>query len=43
MNVVRFCREHRRAVYLLTATLFIAGLVAAFRLPSNVYPELSFP
>jgi CzcA family heavy metal efflux pump len=43
MNIVRFCREHRRAVYLLTAALFIAGLVAAFRLPSNVYPELSFP
>ena len=43
MNVVRFCREHRRAVYLLTAALFVAGLTAAFRLPSNVYPELSFP
>ena len=43
MNVVRFCRENRRAVYLLTAALFVAGLVAAFRLPSNVYPELSFP
>jgi CzcA family heavy metal efflux pump len=43
MNVVSFCREHRRAVYLLTAALFVAGLVAAFRLPSNVYPELSFP
>jgi len=43
MNVVRFCREHRRAVYLLTVALFIAGLAAAFRLPSNVYPELSFP
>jgi len=43
MNVVRFCREQRRAVYLLTVALFLAGLVAAFRLPSNVYPELSFP
>jgi CzcA family heavy metal efflux pump len=43
MNVVRFCHENRRAVYLLTAALFVAGLVAAFRLPSNVYPELSFP
>jgi CzcA family heavy metal efflux pump len=43
MNIVRFCRENRRAVYLLTAALFVAGLVAAFRLPSNVYPELSFP
>src|SRR5208283_2053049 len=43
MNVVRFCRQNRRAVYLLTVALFVAGLVAAFRLPSNVYPELSFP
>ncbi|MFZ0959377.1 MAG: efflux RND transporter permease subunit [Terriglobia bacterium] len=43
MNVVRFCREHRRAVYLLTAALLIAGMAAAFHLPSNVYPELSFP
>ena len=30
MNVVRFCRENRRAVYLLTAALFVAGLAAAF-------------
>jgi len=43
MNVVRFCRQNRRAVYLLTAFLIIAGLVSAFRLPSNIYPELSFP
>jgi CzcA family heavy metal efflux pump len=43
MNIVRFCREYRRAVYLLTAFLVIAGGVAAFKLPSNVYPELSFP
>ena len=43
MNVVRFCRTHSRAVYLLTAALFVAGLAAAFHLPSNVYPELSFP
>jgi CzcA family heavy metal efflux pump len=43
MNVVRFFRTRSRAVYLLTAALFVAGLVAAFHLPSNVYPELSFP
>jgi CzcA family heavy metal efflux pump len=43
MNVVRFCRQNRRAVYLLTALLIVAGLVSAFRLPSNIYPELSFP
>jgi multidrug efflux pump subunit AcrB len=43
MNVVRFCRENQYAVYLLTAFLTIAGLVAVFQLPSNIYPELNFP
>jgi len=43
MNVVRFCRQNRRAIYLLSALLVIAGLVSVFRLPSNIYPELSFP
>ena len=43
MNVVRFCRENRYAVYLLTAFLTIAGIVAVFQLPSNIYPELNFP
>lgn len=43
MNVVAFCRRNRRAVYLLTALLGVAGLVSAFRLPSNIYPELTFP
>ena len=43
MNVVRFCRENRYAVYLLTAFLTIGGIVAVFELPSNIYPELNFP
>lgn len=43
MNVVRFCRENSRAVYLLTGLLLVAGLVSVFRLPSNIYPELTFP
>jgi CzcA family heavy metal efflux pump len=43
MNVVRFCRENRYAVYLLTVFLTIAGAVAVFQLPSNIYPELNFP
>ena len=43
MNVVRFCRENRYAVYLLTAFLTIGGIVALFKLPSNIYPELNFP
>ncbi len=43
MNIVAFCRRNRYAVYLLTAFLTIAGLVAIFQLPSNIYPELNFP
>ena len=43
MNAVRFCRQNRYAVYLLTTLLIIAGLAAIFALPSNIYPELNFP
>ena len=43
MNIVRFCRENRFAVYLLTVFLTVAGIVAVFQLPSNIYPELNFP
>ena len=43
MNIVALCRRNRYAVYLLTAFLTIAGLMAIFRLPSNIYPELNFP
>ena len=43
MNVVRFCRENRYAIYLLTAFLTIAGVAAVFQLPANIYPELNFP
>jgi len=43
MNVVRFCRENRHAVYLLTVFLTVAGILAVFQLPSNIYPELNFP
>ncbi len=43
MNIVAFCRRNSYALYLLTAFLTIAGLVAVFRLPSNIYPELNFP
>ena len=43
MNVVRFCRENRYAVYLLTVFLMVGGVFAIFTLPSNIYPELNFP
>jgi CzcA family heavy metal efflux pump len=43
MNLVRACRNHSRAVFLLTAVLTVAGFIAIFQLPSNIYPELNFP
>ena len=43
MNFVRWCRHNSRAVFLLVAALTLAGLVALFQLPSNIYPELNFP
>jgi len=43
MNFVRFSRQNSRAVFLLTGFLLVAGVVAIFRLPSNIYPELTFP
>ena len=43
MNIVRFCRENRYAVYLITLMLLAAGLTAMFQLPSNIYPETNFP
>jgi CzcA family heavy metal efflux pump len=43
MNLVRFCRRHSRAVFLLTGALTLAGILSLFQLPSNIYPELTFP
>src|SRR5215813_865120 len=43
MNLVRFCRRNSRAVFLLAAALTVAGVIALFQLPSNIYPELNFP
>jgi CzcA family heavy metal efflux pump len=43
MNLVRFCRRNSRAVFLLTGALTLAGIVSIFQLPSNIYPELTFP
>ncbi|NJD11993.1 MAG: efflux RND transporter permease subunit [Gemmatimonadetes bacterium] len=33
----------RRFVYLVVALLTVAGIAAALRLPSSIYPELNFP
>jgi CzcA family heavy metal efflux pump len=43
MNLVRFFRENRYAVFLVTLFLFGAGLFSVFQLPSNIYPETNFP
>lgn len=43
MNIVRVAQRNSRAVWLLSAFLVAAGVVALFRLPSNIYPELAFP
>jgi CzcA family heavy metal efflux pump len=43
VNVVAFFRRNRFAVYLITLFLLVAGAMAAFSLPSNIYPELNFP
>lgn len=43
MNLVRFCRVNRYAVYLITVSLIVAGAVAYNTLPSNIYPETNFP
>ncbi len=38
----RWLTVHRRAVYLVVALLSAAGILAALRLPSAIYPELRF-
>jgi len=43
MNLVRFCRGNSRAVILLVGAMTVAGIVSMFQLPSNIYPELTFP
>src|SRR2546430_5466928 len=43
MNLVGCGRRNSRAVFLISAALTVAGLVSLFRLPSNIYPELTFP
>jgi CzcA family heavy metal efflux pump len=43
MIFVRWCRQNSRVVFLLVFALTLAGMVALFQLPSNIYPELNFP
>lgn len=43
MSVGAFVARHRMLVYVTTALLTVAGVVAAAALPASVYPDVSFP
>ena len=43
MNVAAAAIRHSRAVILIAIALVIAGALAAFSLPSSIYPPLEFP
>ena len=43
MNLVAAATHHARTVVLTTIMLVVAGLVAAWQLPSSIYPPLEFP
>ncbi len=41
--ITKILQSQAKAIYLLFALVAMAGLLAYFNLPSDVYPELSFP
>jgi CzcA family heavy metal efflux pump len=43
VNVAGAAIRHSRAVILVVASLVVAGAIAAFSLPSSIYPPLQFP
>ncbi len=43
MNVAALALRHSRALGVLAAALLISGALAAFALPSGIYPPLQFP
>lgn len=43
MNVAALAIRHSRAAALVAVALVVAGAVAAFSLPSSIYPPLEFP
>src|SRR6185503_15543996 len=43
MNVAATALRHSRAAMLVAAALVVAGGIAAFSLPSSIYPPLEFP
>ena len=43
MSVAAAAARHSRAALLVTIALVVAGAIAAFTLPSSIYPPLQFP
>ena len=43
MNVGALATRHSRAAALVASALVVAGAIAAFSLPSSIYPPLEFP
>ena len=43
MNVARISLANSKLILLAVFLLSVAGLLAAFQLPSNIYPEVEFP
>ena len=43
MNVAALALRHSRAAVLVVAALVVGGVIAAFALPSSIYPPLEFP
>ena len=43
MNAAALALRHSRAAVLLAGALVIGGVLAAFSLPSSIYPPLEFP
>jgi multidrug efflux pump subunit AcrB len=41
-DIVSFALAQQRAIYVLVGVLLVAGVVAATRLPEQIYPTLSF-
>ncbi len=43
MSLAALAQRHSRAIVLLTGALVVSGVLAAFALPSAIYPPLQFP
>jgi multidrug efflux pump subunit AcrB len=43
MNVASFALRYSRAAALIAGALVVGGVIAAFALPSSIYPPLQFP